>query len=263
MRQLAIDRRMPASVRPRVVATFLTLLLVTHLPKSVLAAPTDLPALCENAAHVAASESGVPVSVLRAITLTETGRKFGGKYRPWPWTVNMEGAGKWFETPEQAQAYVDRNFARGARSFDVGCFQLNYRWHGQAFASIEQMFDPIANARYAAKFLKSLYAETGDWSKAAGAYHSRTKKFADRYRKRFDTLRARLDGVAPPPQSPAPIIAVARADKPPIAAARPAQPVRPRVNTFPLLQAEASLGQLGSLVPIAGRVAPRRLVALE
>lgn len=263
MRQITLSRQKPASATPTAFAAFLMLLLATHLPKPVRAAPTDLPVLCENAAQVAASETGVPISVLRAITLTETGRKSGGKYRPWPWTVNMEGAGKWFATPDEALAYVDRNFARGARSFDVGCFQLNYRWHGQAFASIEQMFDPVANARYAAKFLKSLYAETGDWSKAAGAYHSRTKKFADRYRKRFDTLRARLDGNAPPVQTPAPIMAVARAVNPVAAAARPVQPVRPRVNTFPLLQAEASLGRLGSLVPIAGRVASRRLVVLE
>lgn len=247
----------------RARAVLLILLPAVYLPAPAPAAPTDLPALCENAAHVAAAEAGVPVSVMRAITLTETGRRYGGKQRPWPWTVNMEGTGKWFDTPGEALAYVDRNFARGARSFDVGCFQLNYRWHGQAFASIEQMFEPLANARYAAKFLKSLYAETGDWSRAAGAYHSRTKKFADRYRKRFDTLRARLDGVAPPVQSSVPVVAVARAEGPTPIIAPSAQPGGPRVNNFPLLQADASLGQLGSLVPIAGRVVTRRLVVLE
>jgi soluble lytic murein transglycosylase-like protein len=72
------------------------------------------------------------------------------------------------------------NHARGARSYDVGCFQINYRWHGQHFASLDQMFDPDANAAYAARFLSELYAEFGDWSRAAGAYHSRTPVLSPR-----------------------------------------------------------------------------------
>ena len=137
--------------------------------------------ICELAAQKAAIESGVPLSVLRAISLTETGRKINGQFKPWPWTVNMEGIGKWFDNYEEAKKYVDRHFDRGARSFDVGCFQINYRWHHQAFSSIEQMFEPMENARYAAKFLSELYDEFGEWSKAAGAYHSRTPKYARKY----------------------------------------------------------------------------------
>ena len=63
-------------------------------------------------------------AVLKAISLTETGRKTGGQFRPWPWTVNMEGTGHWFDTLDEARAYVSREFKRGARSFDVGCFQI-------------------------------------------------------------------------------------------------------------------------------------------
>lgn len=197
------------------------------LPNSVRA--TDLAALCETAAYVAAHETGVPTDVMRAITLTETGRKSDGEHRPWPWTVNMEGVGKWFATQKQAEDYVNQHFARGARSFDVGCFQVNYRWHGAAFASIREMFDPLANARYAAKFLSDLYVETGDWSLAAGAYHSRTPKYAKKYRKSFDRFRAAL---VDDPQDPPDI----------------AQLQQPRVNNFPLLQQSTRSGVLGSLV---------------
>ena len=57
----------------------------------------DLSLICSQAAAYAAQETGVPVSVLQAISLTETGRNRSGEMHPWPWTVNMEGKGVWFE----------------------------------------------------------------------------------------------------------------------------------------------------------------------
>lgn len=155
-------------------------------------------ALCDAAGAYAARQTGVPYPVLQAITLTETGRKLEGRQRAWPWTVNMEGVGKWFATREEALAYAKAHFARGARSFDVGCFQINYRWHGNAFRSIDDMFDPKINALYAGQFLSRLYAETGNWSRAAGAYHSRTPKYATKYAARFDRILAGLSGRPPP-----------------------------------------------------------------
>ncbi|TMV95020.1 lytic transglycosylase domain-containing protein [Thioclava sp. BHET1] len=149
----------------------------------------DTAAMCERTAELVAGETKVPISVLKAISLTETGRKRDGTFRPWPWTVNMEGAGHWFDTRDEALRYVFREYKRGARSFDVGCFQINFKWHGDQFASIEEMFDPLANGRYAARFLRELYEELGDWTQAAGAFHSRTKIHADRYSKRFASLR--------------------------------------------------------------------------
>ena len=207
-------------------------------------------AICENAAVVASAESGVPLDVLRAISLTETGRKGADGFLPWPWTVNMEGAGKWFDTPEAAQAYVDRHFARGARSFDVGCFQINYRWHGKAFESIEEMFEPIANARYAAHFLGELYDELGDWSRAAGAYHSRTPKYARKYKARFDRIRARLPEMQP--------LVLAAVDQ-----AAPPSPIEviARINRYPLLQTGQS-STVGSLVPL-GAVSTARFIDLR
>ena len=116
-------------------------------------AKADPSQICDAAARTASAQTGVPLTVLQAISLTETGRKSNGRIRPWPWTVNMEGKGVWFDGPDEAKAYAFRNYKRGARSFDLGCFQLNFKWHGHAFASIEEMFDPEANALYAANFL--------------------------------------------------------------------------------------------------------------
>ncbi|MFD3188802.1 transglycosylase SLT domain-containing protein [Sedimentitalea sp. HM32M-2] len=148
--------------------------------------------LCDHAARSAAQNRGVPYDVLKAISRVETGRNGANGLEPWPWTVNMEGTGKWFETEDAARAYVFKHFKRGARSFDVGCFQVNYKWHGAAFRSIDEMFDPMINANYAAGFLRELYQEFGDWSAAAGAYHSRTPAYARSYAVRFDKVRGTL-----------------------------------------------------------------------
>lgn len=159
----------------------------------------------------------------------------------------MEGKGFWFDTLDEARSYVFKEFKRGARSFDVGCFQINYKWHGHAFPSIEAMFDPVENGLYAAKFLKELYQETGSWTAAAGAYHSRTKKYAEPYSARFEKFRSRFLAEDKMP-APATVQRLARADAaqapaPPdipeipdiVAANAPAPPTtRQRINTFPL-----------------------------
>ncbi len=210
--------------------------------------------ICDSAAQDAARKTGVPMAVLRAISLTETGRQSDGAFRPWPWTVNMEGKGVWFDSRRQALDFVAQNFRRGARSFDVGCFQLNYKWHGQAFSSVEQMFDPTENALYAAQYLRELFAEKGNWIDAAGAYHSRTPKFANRYKKRFQDILAGLSGDLPDFRNS---VLVATAVSP--QSTVPQAVVR--LNTFPLLTGGATrAASLGSLMPAsAGRGAPRLL----
>ncbi len=194
----------------------------------------DVAALCNHAAVIAARDTGVPLDVLRAISLTETGRTISGQTRPWPWTVNMEGAGHWFRTPEEVLDYVRPHYARGARSFDLGCFQINFRWHGESFRSFEHMLDPVENARYAARFLSDLYAEFGSWTEAAGAYHSRTPKFARKYEARFERFRARL----------------AVDQKPVVASESPRQETISRANAFPLLQTSGAPRGRASLVPL-------------
>ncbi|MES0826709.1 lytic transglycosylase domain-containing protein [Ruegeria sp. SCP11] len=149
--------------------------------------------ICDNAARRAALSEDVPLDVLRAIARVETGRINDGRLEPWPWTINVEGQGFWFKSEYEAKTYVFNIFKAGKRGFDIGCFQINYRWHGKAFRSIDAMFDPDENATYAARFLKKLYAELGSWPAAVGAYHSRTPSMANAYSGRFQTVLAQLD----------------------------------------------------------------------
>ncbi|HMQ91534.1 MAG TPA: lytic transglycosylase domain-containing protein [Amaricoccus sp.] len=177
------------------LALGLWLLLALALPALPVHASDADPeaALCERAIVAGARRGGVPPEVLHAIALTETGRKSNGRVRPYPWAINREGKGFWFATRDEAMAFARASLAEGRESFDVGCVQINFRWHGHAFPSLDDMFDPEWTATYAAQFLRNLYEERGSWSEAAGAYHSLTPERAQIYRARFDRLLAGLD----------------------------------------------------------------------
>lgn len=181
--------------------------------------------LCLQAAADASKRTGVPYEVLHAIATVETGRQG----RPWPWTVNFGGDGKWFDTAAQAEASVATALDQGATNVDLGCFQLNYRWHAEAFASIADMLDPDQNATYAAEFLAEHFAQTGDWALAAAAYHSGTPEYAEAYLAKFETAYAGLTGQEPMVPSDGSV-----------------EPERE--NRFPFLVAGGS-GAGGSLVP--------------
>jgi len=144
--------------------------------------------LCRDAAARAAEVTGVPEQVLLAIALVETGRDD----QPWPWTVSVAGTGYWLDSASAAATLVESALAQGITNIDIGCFQLNLRWHAGAFTSADDMIDPYRNAVYAATFLSDHHDRTGDWSSAAGAYHSATPDLADAYSARFDARLARL-----------------------------------------------------------------------
>ena len=142
--------------------------------------------LCRAAIADAERSAGLPRGLLQAIGRVESGRRDPetGQFAPWPWTINAEGEGKYFPTREAAIAHVRQLQARGVRIIDVGCMQINLHHHPNAFASLEQAFDPLTNARYAARFLTELNGGRADWRQAAGHYHSQTPERAGPYREK-------------------------------------------------------------------------------
>ncbi|HEY0182631.1 MAG TPA: transglycosylase SLT domain-containing protein, partial [Rhodopila sp.] len=149
--------------------------------QSIVADPATL---CETAVIAAEYVNRLPARLLGAISLTETGRADpgAGRVRPWPWTVNAEGDGQFFGTKQEAVLAVKALQDRGVRSIDVGCLQVNLMYHPNAFASLDEAFDPRANANYAARFLNALYADGKDWPTAVAAYHSETPVLGEAYR---------------------------------------------------------------------------------
>jgi hypothetical protein len=150
------------------------------------ATPGSPVALCRAAIAQAEREAGLPPRLLAAIGRVESGRRDPetGATGPWPWTINAEGRGSFFPDRAAAIAAVRALQAQGVRSIDVGCLQINLRHHPQAFASLEEAFDPLINARYAARFLGELQATRGDWMRSAAHYHSQTPEHAEAYRAR-------------------------------------------------------------------------------
>ncbi len=139
--------------------------------------------LCTQQFPLEEKKNNIPTHLLAAIATTESGRWHEGLGMnvPWPWTINVEGKGYYFENKAQAIAQTRTFLAQGRQSIDVGCMQVNLKHHPKAFADLNQAFDPVTNVAYSAKFLSENYATLGDWIKATAAYHSRTPVYGNRY----------------------------------------------------------------------------------
>lgn len=174
----------------RVVLCLLPLLLALVLPHP---APAQVPSpadMCESAIASAEYAGRLPPHLLGAIARVESGRPDPrtGRLDPWPWTINAQGTGAFFPTKADAIAAVQRLQASGVRSIDVGCLQINLMFHPNAFASLDEAFEPVANARYAARFLDELRTASKDWLQAIGDYHSQTPVLGEDYRQRVLAL---------------------------------------------------------------------------
>jgi Transglycosylase SLT domain len=131
---------------------------------------------CSNAIATAEHAYGVPNGLLTAIGLAESGLldPRNGFRRPWPWTIDVDGKGRFFASKEDALNAVTTIERSGAHSVDIGCMQINLGQHPGAFQSLAEAFDPLLNADYAARYLLQLHRDGLDWLQAAGSYHSYT-----------------------------------------------------------------------------------------
>jgi len=126
----------------------------------------------------------IPSNTLHSIALKESGKKHKTHNLRvvWPWTVNIEGKGYYFNTKREAVNFVRKQIIRGRESIDVGCMQINLRHHLEAFNSLDQAFEPSNNVRYGAEFLRSKYDQLKSWHKAIAHYHSATHSLGFKYK---------------------------------------------------------------------------------
>jgi soluble lytic murein transglycosylase-like protein len=123
---------------------------------------------CEREMTRAAQAYGIPLGVLYAVGLTETGR--GDSLRPY--ALNIEGKSVYDIGKSDALRRFHEARLAGAKMIDVGCMQINHHFHGRSFASVEDMLDPSKNVDYAARFLRQLRAREGSWTLAVARYHA-------------------------------------------------------------------------------------------
>ncbi|MDO8863273.1 lytic transglycosylase domain-containing protein [Haliea sp. E1-2-M8] len=133
---------------------------------------------------------GVPNDVLYAMAQAESGRAVAGRIEPWPWTLNIEGNGHYFDDRE-AMFDAMMTALRGDKlSVDVGPMQLNWSWQFDRLQSPWRITDPVINIKVAAEVLRDHYERSGDWRIAVGHYHrpseasAKHRLIAEKYRQR-------------------------------------------------------------------------------
>ena len=150
---------------------------------------------CEDESRRLEIQENIPRLLLTAITFTETGRRGpkGRQIMSWPWTLHAQGKSLHFNSKTDAANAVRSLMARGVKSIDVGCMQINLKYHPHAFTSVEEALDPAANLAYGVAFLKRLKSRHKGWPSAIQHYHSGNRAVNNRYRKKvlatWDQLR--------------------------------------------------------------------------
>jgi hypothetical protein len=150
--------------------------------------PNPSRGLCYDQTTKLEEQMGILPNLLTAISVVESGRvgASGGSAlsrarSAWPWTVTANGKGQYFPNKAEAIAAVKELQSFGVESIDVGCMQVNLKYHVDAFGSLDQAFDPKTNVSYSARFLSKLHKETGSWITAAQYYHSRSNEPGTKY----------------------------------------------------------------------------------
>lgn len=178
------------------VTILAALLLSLVLPHPGRAMTEPLPD-CESLAEAAGAEAGIPSGLMTAIAHVESGRSHQGRLRAWPWTLNQGGRGSYHDSRAEAMQRLSLILASGVTNVDIGCMQINWRWHRQEFENEAAMMDPVRNTRYAARHLASLYATHGDWTQAVAAYHAGDPRRGTRYQAKVAAAHRALGQPAP------------------------------------------------------------------
>ena len=140
---------------------------------------------CEYLAKEAEVRYGLPENILLSISRVETGyQKVDGVRRAWPWTLNAGGDSAYFQTKDAALKSLKKRVKQGVTNIDIGCMQLNFRWHKKFFKNLSDMMSPEKNVDYGARFLNRLHKRHGSWEKAVKYYHSSKSKFNVKYYKK-------------------------------------------------------------------------------
>lgn len=152
---------------------FFSLLAYMSTTKSVNATSNDHLLCARYFAHFE-EKYVLPKNILTALGMQESGKWHAKskKRTSWPWAFNVGGKGYYFNSKEEALLNVRKLKRRNIKSYDVGCMQINMKYHPKAFRNISEAFNPKHNVEYAAKFLRDLYKQKGSWRDAIASYHS-------------------------------------------------------------------------------------------
>jgi soluble lytic murein transglycosylase-like protein len=143
-----------------------------------------------------AEAHSIPSALFYAVALAESGTRVGalGAMRPWPWTLNVQGDGRFYPSRLAATLAIADALASGRTSVDVGLMQVNWRYHRRALGHVAGALDPYRNLNVAAAILTACHQTHRDWWAAVGCYHApndpaRAERYRDRVRRLWRGLR--------------------------------------------------------------------------
>lgn len=120
-----------------------------------------------------ARECEVPAVLLEAICQVESNLE--------PHAINMGGKAYFFKNRELAAKFLVSQIELGKTNIDVGCMQINWRWHGRHLQDPDLLLDERACLYYGATLLKVLAKQKGGWVQAMMYYHSSNPKAQAKY----------------------------------------------------------------------------------
>lgn len=164
----------------------------------IAASPSPAQEIPPPAYQIAAKRAGIPSPVLYAVALQESGMLRGGKVVPWPWTLNVAGAPKRFDSQSGAcLGLLQALRSTPATRVDAGIGQINLGYQRHRYEHPCELLDPYRNLSIAAQILREQYRPGENWLLAIGRYHRPAGGApAARYRKSAAQHLARVLGVS-------------------------------------------------------------------
>ena len=127
----------------------------------------------------------LPNKLLTSIALVESGIK-KNEFKSWPWTLNVSGKSMYFDNKLETLEYLQSNINL-KKSIDVGCMQINTKYHLKNFKDLSHLVEPEENVKYAAIYLLKLYKKYKSWNEAVSRNHSSIPKRKKNYLKKVYT----------------------------------------------------------------------------
>lgn len=182
------------NINRRQTLVMLGTVLVTPMP-TLYAADSHQSAI-PRVYKIVAERHSIPTSIFYAVALTESGKQYDSTLLPWPWTLNIDGDGNYYESYHAAKIALSKALEK-SQSVDIGLMQINWRWHQDKLQNIATALNPLQNLNYGARILHECYQQSGDWWEAVGHYHSpanttKARRNAERYRQRVKAHWTRL-----------------------------------------------------------------------
>lgn len=140
-------------------------------------APAPVPAGYRHVARL----KNVPADLLYAVALQESQMRFGQAALPYPWTLNIRGVPRRFDSYRGAVAALAGCLRQGILLVDCGLLQICWLYHHALLRSPDRALDPYPNIAVGAQLLRDHFARTGSWFRAVAVYHNANPAIGERY----------------------------------------------------------------------------------